>query len=186
MPSWIIAFKIRLQSDRFCTNLYKHATAKMSVIAGPYQSQNLGRCLEPHVTTPPQFLCHYACFLCTMLALFSRIPVSGCRRSLSSFATMGSFLILLRPPSPRFPLRACRQAFLSTHSIRPLSFAVIHYCRRRSVSCAAARMQNNATISTDVILRNAPIQLICIHRKLRLFFFFLRSDWFMASYRELV
>lgn len=77
----------------------------------------------------------------------------GATALLSSSATMGSFLNPLRPPSLCFPLRACGQAFLSTHSIRPLSFTVIHYCRRRSMSCAAVRCRTNANISgTDVIL----------------------------------
>ena len=56
-------------------------------------------------------LCQYACFLWTMRAFFSRIPVSGCLCTLSSFATMGSFLIPLRPPSLCFPLRALQAVF---------------------------------------------------------------------------
>lgn len=77
----------------------------------------------------------------------------GATALLSSSATMGSFLSPLRPPSLCFPLRACGQAFLSTHSIRPLSFTVIHYCRRRSMSFAVVRCRANANFSgTDVIL----------------------------------
>lgn len=96
----------------------------------------------PCAAPPPHFWCQCACFLLTMLALFSRIPVSGCLCTPSSFATMRSFLIPLLPPSLRFPLRTPRAGFLSTHSIRPLSPAVIHYCRRRSMSFAGMQMQN--------------------------------------------
>lgn len=42
---------------------------------------------------PLSSLCQSAYFLCTMLALFNRIPVSGCLYTPSSIATMGSFLI---------------------------------------------------------------------------------------------
>lgn len=129
-----------------------HATAKISVIWGPYQGQKPSRCLTPHVTPLSFFV--PVCMLATQcwpyLAEYLR---EGATALLSSCATMGSFLVLLRPPSLCSPLRACRQAFLSTHSIRPLSFAVIHYSSRRSMSCAAVRRRTNANISvTDVIL----------------------------------
>lgn len=57
-------------------------SCKTSVIWGPYHGQKPSRCLVPRCTpsplSPRLFLCHYACFLCTMHALFIRIPAQGC------------------------------------------------------------------------------------------------------------
>ena len=130
-----LPWKIQAQTVRVLRNLDKHA----GVISGPFQGQDPNRCLKH----PPQS------FFCASMHAFS----VQCWPYLAEYLCQGAAALgvplqqwdpfsfhsaLLHPVSRWEP---AGRPFLSTHSIRPLSFAVIHYCRRRSVSCVAMQMR---------------------------------------------
>lgn len=103
-------------------------SCKASVTWRPYQSQNPSRCLLPHLTPPPTPPTCTQPFFCATVHAF---PVQ-CKLYSSEYLHQGATTLWVplqqwepfseHPALHCFPLRARRQAFLSTHSIRPLSF----------------------------------------------------------------